>query len=247
MPDWWGTFVYLMISLTNGRTDHLPKRPQKRPPLSTRIPPPEQTFPAKLPTTPIRTSQQPSVSFSVPASSNIAPGSAAKPPKENPLLGARNDRLSWPTTLNACSGPWGAPSYCTSLQPLGTANSYPCHEPTEIPSSQTTAGEGIVQALRQVVNTPKIEYLHFNGDPLKYTTFVHNFENCLEKDNPDEARKLKLLIQHCTGKAKEVIESCVNVPSGDGYRVAKETLHENSGKSHVIVEAHITKLMVCLI
>ena len=179
----------------------------------------------------------------MPASSNIAQGSAAKPSKENPLSGARNDRLSWPTTLNACSGPWGAPSYCTSLQPLRTANSYPCHEPTEIPSSQTTAGEGIVQALRQVVNTPKIEYLHFNGDPLKYTTFVHNFVNCVEKDNPDEARKLQLLIQHCTGGAKEAIESCVNLPSGDGSRVAKETLHQNFGKSHVIVEADITKLM----
>ena len=55
---------------------------------------------------------------------------------------------------------------------------------------------------------PKIEYLHFNGDLLKYGTFVHNFENCLERDNPDDSRKLQLLIQHCTGKAREAIESC---------------------------------------
>lgn len=69
---------------------------------------------------------------------------------------------------------------------------------------------------------------------------MHNFENCLERDNPDESRKLQLLIQHCTGRAKKAI---VNLPSGDGYRIAKETLHENVGKPHVITEAHIKKLM----
>ena len=45
---------------------------------------------------------------------------------------------------------------------------------------------------------------------MKYGAFMHNFENFLEQDNPDESRKLQLLIQHCTGKAREAIESCVS-------------------------------------
>ncbi len=95
---------------------------------------------------------------------------------------------------------------------------------------------------------PKIEYLHFNGDPLKYGTFMYNFENCLEMDNPDDSRKLQLLIQHCTGKAREAIESCVNLPFENGYRVAKETLHEHFGNPHVISMTHIKKLidLTCL-
>jgi hypothetical protein len=46
-------------------------------------------------------------------------------------------------------------------------------------------GEEIIRALRQVVSTPKIKYMHFDGDPVNYISFMHNFETCLEKDNPD--------------------------------------------------------------
>ncbi|XP_028404829.1 uncharacterized protein LOC114527399 [Dendronephthya gigantea] len=99
----------------------------------------------------------------------------------------------------------------------------------------------IVGALRHVVNSPRIEYLRFNGDPLRYVTFIRNFEVCLEKDNPDQERKLQLLIQHCVGKAREVIESCINLENG--YKVAKETLKLNFGKLHIIAEAHVKKLM----
>ena len=110
-------------------------------------------------------------------------------------------------------------------------------------TSQPSQAEELARALRQVVNMPKIEYLHFNDDPLQYGTFMHNFEVCLERDNPDDSRKLQLLIQHCNGKAREAIESCINLPCENGYRVAKETLHEHFGKPDVIAMAHIKKLM----
>ena len=63
----------------------------------------------------------------------------------------------------------------------------------------------------------------------------------MERDNPDDSRKLQLLIQHCDGKVREAIESCINLPSKDGYRVAKETLQENFGKLYVIAMAHIKR------
>ena len=100
----------------------------------------------------------------------------------------------------------------------------------------------MVTALKQVVSSPKIEYMRFDGDPLRYVTFIHNFETCLEKDNPDKSRKLQLLTQHCDGKAKEAIESCTNLPSEEGYLTAKTALRENFGKPHVIAAAHIKKL-----
>ena len=110
------------------------------------------------------------------------------------------------------------------------------------PVSFTSDGRlEMVQALRQVVSTPKVEYMRFDGDPMKYVSFMHNFETCLEKDNPDNSRRLQLLIQHCYGKARDAIESCVNLPVDEGYHAAKSTLRENFGLPHIIAKAHIRK------
>ena len=108
----------------------------------------------------------------------------------------------------------------------------------ETMNQQFDSWQEMVIALRHVVTSPKVEYHRFDGDPLKSVTFMHKFETYLEKDNPDESRRLQLLIQHCTRKAREATESCANL-SDDGYRVAKQTLRENLGKPHVIAEAQV--------
>ena len=89
--------------------------------------------------------------------------------------------------------------------------------PQDIIAPRRGSGGEIAQALRQVVSAPKVEYMRFDGNPMKYVSFMHNFETCLEKDNPDNSRRLQLLIQHCYGKAREAIESCVNLPVEEGY------------------------------
>ena len=99
-----------------------------------------------------------------------------------------------------------------------------------------------LRVLHQVVSMPKVEYMRFDGDPLKHVSFMHNFEMCREKDNPDNSRCLQLLIQHCFGKAKDAIESCVKLPVDEGYYVAKNALHENFGLPHIIAKVHIRKL-----
>ena len=99
-------------------------------------------------------------------------------------------------------------------------------------------GEEMVRALRQVVSLPKIKYTDFNGDAINYASFMHNFETCLEKDNSGNCTRLQLLIQHCNGKAREAIESCVNLPAEEGYNTAKNTLYENFGKPHIIAKAY---------
>ena len=103
------------------------------------------------------------------------------------------------------------------------------HPPEQSAAPKQDVGEDIARVLHQVVSTPKVEYMRFNGDPLKYVSFMHNFETCLEKDNPDNSRRLQLLIQHCFGKAKDAIENCVNLPVDEGYYVAKNALHKNFG------------------
>ena len=113
------------------------------------------------------------------------------------------------------------------------------HRDVESLPKMVDTGEEVIRALRQVVSTPKIKYMHFDGEPVNYISFMHNFETCLDKDNPDNSRRLQLLIQHCTGKAREAVESCVNLPEEYGYQAAKETLRENFGKPHIIAQAYI--------
>jgi hypothetical protein len=206
--------------------------------------------------------------FGLPAarSQELLPNLAARAPVTNGSENRENpDTLlqcvSQPTTNGGLPHPYPPPLAATagSHYPhqinLNDSN-IPSHQqgyalPTEsnqpvgdhIGNNRISPTDEIARALRQVVNMPKIEYLHFNGDPLKFGAFMHNFENCLERDDPDDSRKLQLLIQHCTGKAREAIESCVNLAASDGYRVAKETLHEHFGKPHVIAMAHIKKLV----
>ena len=116
------------------------------------------------------------------------------------------------------------------------------HLPQGTITPRQGSGEEIAQALHQVISAPKVEYMRFDGNLMKYVSFMHNFETCLEKDNPDNSRRLQLLIQHCYGKTPKAIESCVNLPVEEGYYVAKNTLHENFGKPHIIAKAHVKKL-----
>ena len=60
----------------------------------------------------------------------------------------------------------------------------------ETTNQQFDSGGEMVKALRQVVSSPEVEYHWFDSDPLKYVTFMHNFETYLEKDDPDESRRL---------------------------------------------------------
>ena len=133
----------------------------------------------------------------------------------------------WPTQVPWSQTPGAVPAECYMREPV---------------SVTSDSRAEIVQALRQVVSAPRIEYMRFDGDPIKYVSFMHNFETCLEKDNPDNSRRLQLLIQHCYGKARDAIESCVNLPVDEGYYVAKSTLRENFGLPHIIAKAHIKKL-----
>jgi hypothetical protein len=91
---------------------------------------------------------------------------------------AEQDVQYVPTTRSYNFGP------CRILSHSRIPNSYPtrwqppmAYQPTPVTSAVNV---DMVQALRQVANTPKLEYLRFDGDPMKYGAFLHNFENFLE-------------------------------------------------------------------
>ena len=89
---------------------------------------------------------------------------------------------------------------------------------------------------------PKAEIMSFDGSPLNYYLFVKTFENSVEKCTEDDNVRLQLLIQYCTGKAKETIKCCGMMSGKDGYSKAKKLLEERFGERYVVSNAWIEKL-----
>ena len=89
---------------------------------------------------------------------------------------------------------------------------------------------------------PKAEIMSFDGNPLNYYLFMKTSENGVEKCTEDYSLRLQLLIQYCTGKAKQTIK-CYGMMSGkDGYVKAKKLLEERFGEKYVVSNAWIEKL-----
>ena len=170
----------------------------------------------------------------------VAPGCESKLPivggNEQPGSSPQGDAALNPLASSPNRGCWGTKLEYEQSPSIQEVKAQVKQSPAEF-----DAGEQIVKTLSQVMNTPNLEYIHFNGDPINYASFIHNFETCLE-DSMNNSRNLQLLIQHCMGVAREAIESCVNLPVSEGYKTAKETLKENFGLPHIIAKAHLKKL-----
>ena len=80
------------------------------------------------------------------------------------------------------------PLKSTSIPLSQIPRTYLSEERVQQPAvKEIDTGEEMVRALRQVVSMPKIKYMSFDGDAINYASFMHNFETCLEKDNPDNS------------------------------------------------------------
>ena len=97
-----------------------------------------------------------SVSSSQTSSINVANGTSCKPTQ---------------TVISQCLKESWSPNW---KSPLAHTLQSAQHHTTE--TQQNDDGLELVKALRQGVVMPKVEYQHFDSDPLKYVTFFHNFE-----------------------------------------------------------------------
>ena len=78
---------------------------------------------------------------------------------------------------------------------------------------------------------PQIEC--FEGDPLTYWTFVRSFDEHTTRKMPSESAKLVYLLQHCSPNIRRNLEH-LSRNSNDGYRLARESLHNEFGQPHII-------------
>jgi hypothetical protein len=103
--------------------------------------------------------------------------------------------------------------------------------------------------MMEILQLPKVEVVAFDGDPLKYWTFIRSFENTVERALVDSASRLMRLIhyctvkvQYCTGKARQVIQCCCAMEPNEGYIRAKRLLKERFGNEYLITESWVRKV-----
>ena len=72
---------------------------------------------------------------------------------------------------------------------------------------------------------------------------MNSFENNVEKSTRDFSKRLQLLIQFCSGKARKAIQSCVLLQPHEGYLQAKKILSERFGGAYKVSRTWMTKIM----
>ena len=97
-------------------------------------------------------------------------------------------------------------------------------------------GEISIQEMMSLMNLPKIEIKPFNGDPLKFSSFIALFNESVDKTTSDDQTERTRLIQYTTGKAAAAIETCALIGGTDGYRQAKDILVKRYGNNHLVSE-----------
>ena len=82
----------------------------------------------------------------------------------------------------------------------------------------------------------------FYGDAMEFPAFMTAFESLIESKIEDSCERLYFLGQYTSGKAKEVINGCLQRKSEGSYKEAKGLLKRQFGDPFKIANAHITKL-----
>ena len=100
----------------------------------------------------------------------------------------------------------------------------------------------LVSALQHHTDFPQLEVIKFDGEPSKYAKFESTFQQTVGAAILSVNKKLLDLLQHCQGKAKQLIERFCLLNSQEGYEKALQLLKEKYGRSNVIARSYCERL-----
>jgi len=89
---------------------------------------------------------------------------------------------------------------------------------------------------------PKADLTPFDGNPMNYFLFIKCFENNVEKCTDDQSERLQLLMQYCTGKAKDIVKGCGMLDADKGYETARKLLEKRFGDKYLVTNAWISRV-----
>ncbi|CAB4029065.1 Hypothetical predicted protein [Paramuricea clavata] len=88
---------------------------------------------------------------------------------------------------------------------------------------------------------PKLTLTKFDSDPLKWTDWLGMCEAIIHRSEMSPFEKITHLQQNVVGKAKSVIAGFRY--NGNLYHRALKSFQNRFGKPHVVVQAHLDKLL----
>ena len=130
-------------------------------------------------------------------------------------------------------------------------------DPSEITGGGSTLAAALTEAFGEMLNQsrqanltvvdalqmPQGDIEKFDGDPIKYHTFMQGFRSSVDGRSVDAATKLSCLHRHLTGQAKVIIEYTNAMDPQSGYREALAVLEERFGNKFRIGQAWTQRIM----
>ncbi|KAL2086463.1 hypothetical protein ACEWY4_017522 [Coilia grayii] len=83
----------------------------------------------------------------------------------------------------------------------------------------------------------------FDGQVLEYKSFIHSFQNMIERKTDNNRDRLQFLIQYTKGQAQRLVKSCEYMAPDRGYQMAMKLLKENFGNEYKISCAFLDKAL----
>ena len=93
----------------------------------------------------------------------------------------------------------------------------------------------------EMASLPKVELQKFDGNPLRYHSFIALFEESVDFITKDDRKRLLRLIDSTEGVAYDAIEPCIKMKTG-GYAQARKILERRFGDQHIVTNKIINQL-----
>ena len=90
---------------------------------------------------------------------------------------------------------------------------------------------------------PRMTMEVFNGDVMKYSSFLRQFENNIVSKTSDEEERLYYLEQLTTGKPNEIVKTCLHLSPGEGFQEARRLLDKRYGDKSKIATSLVNKIL----
>ena len=115
-------------------------------------------------------------------------------------------------------------------------------EESSVNQGASTASTTSSVDLVGMMNLPKVDLEPFDGDAIKYHTFMSVFDENVDKVLKDGNSKLMRLLQYTKGRANDAIRSCALLNGDEGYKNAREILKRRFGNDHIVTDRIIKQI-----
>ena len=90
---------------------------------------------------------------------------------------------------------------------------------------------------------PSQELKKFEGNYTDYFVFIRSFDSIIADKISSPGDKIHYLEQYTTGKANEIVRSCLHLDASVGYERARQLLEKRYGNREQITAAHIDRIL----